>query len=62
MTIDSFRKWIQLSIGTNKFAKMVDIISDQMDVQNEKNSRPKNAVQMSSSDLNIALVPEKGVC
>ena len=62
MTIDSFRKWIQLSIGINKFPKMVDIISDQMDVQNEKISRPKNIAQMSSSDLNIALVPEKGVC
>ena len=62
MTIDSFRKRIQLSVGTNKFPKMLDIISDQMDVQNEKISRPKNTVQMSSSDLNIALVPEKGVC
>ena len=62
MTIDSFRKWIRLSIGTNKFPKMVDIISDQMDVQNEKISRPKNIAQMSSLDLNMALVPEKGVC
>ena len=62
MIIDSFRKWIRLSVGTNKFPKMLDIISDQMDVQNEKISRPKNTAQMSSSDLNIALVPEKGVC
>ena len=62
MTIDSFRKWIQLSVGTNKFPKVIDIISDQMDVQNEKNSRPKNTVYMSSAYLNIALVPEKGVC
>ena len=41
---------------------MLDIISDQKDVQNEKTSRPKNTAQMSSLDLNMALVPEKGVC
>ena len=62
MTIDSFRKRIQLSVRTNKFPKMLDIILDQMDVQDEKISRPKNTTHMSSSDLNVALVPEKGVC
>ena len=36
MTIDSFRKWIQLSVGTNKFLKVIDIISDQKAVSKRK--------------------------
>ena len=46
---------------TNRFLKLLDINMDQMAVQNEKNPRTKNIAQMSSSDLDIALVPEKGV-